>query len=408
MNQSEIKKICPVTGLEIIESTRWKNLKLSENYVISFRKIGEHVVDVHGHGHVHDFDAIRYHNFLDKFVEDQHIVMPFVEMRNYEDLDGLMPTRQTMLNQKNYFIENKDRRIGFVAYNASNTIAMIMMSGQRQYKRINMILKAENSYNDAIVSALKILDDYLPHKPFKISKKTYRIKSDEIDKVALYSGRFLWEENDSFDLENSEFDPKNPLYPIIENLAIVREELLDLERDVETKTDALEMEKQQTEKIVESLQSGIFIIDPIKDRITDANPAACKLLSSDKEHLIGKKFSDFLVDDYQDLLEGSKECKIRTVEGEVIPVLRSKVKVILNQKEYFLENYVDISVAKEQEEKLKKSLAHTKQLNKLTFNREKRIIEMKSEVNELLFELGREAKYKSVISRNKDAKHVEE
>jgi hypothetical protein len=67
-----------------------------------------------------------------------------------------------------------------------------------------------------------------------------------------------------------------------------------------------------------------------------------------------------------------------------------------------LENFVDISEAKEHEEKLKKSLAHTKQLNNLTFNREKRIIEMKKEVNDLLIEMGKEPKYKSVIEIDKD------
>lgn len=43
------------------------------------------------------------------------------------------------------------------------------------------------------------------------------------------------------------------------------------------------------------------------------------------------------------------------------------------------------------------------QMNNLTFNREKRIIEMKMEVNNLLKELKRPPKYKSVLSQQRKA-----
>jgi PAS domain-containing protein len=375
----------------------WKNLKLSENYVISYRKIGDHIVDVHGFGNMTNFDADRFQNFLDKFIEVQSIQLPYVEMRNFEDLNGVLPSKRTLLTQKTYFIENKEKRIGFVAYNASSAIGMILMSGQRQYKKINVTLSVQADYKAAVRKALEILGEYTPYRNKKSKLKNFKISSEDIEKVALSCGSFLWEENDLFDLDTLNLDASHPLYPIVENFAIVREELIHLENESFKKTEALKSEKLQTEKIVESLQSGIIIVDPVEDRIVDINRAACEILNGSKEKIIGRFFHNFIDDPSK-----NKDGYLITFDQEKIPVLRSSVKVRLNNKNYLLENFVDISEAKEHEEKLKKTLAHTKQLNNLTFNREKRIIEMKKEVNALLIELGRAPKYRSVIEVKKD------
>lgn len=405
MNKITESRICSITGLEIVESNRWKNLKLSEHYVITFRKIGNNIVDVHGYGNLIDFDAERFQNFLENFIQDQGVMLPFVEMRNFEDLHGVLPSKRTLLAQKTHFIENKDKRIGFVAYNTSKAIAMVLKSGLRQYKRINVDIGVVADYKQAVEKALQMLKDYKPYKKVESRNKKYKISANEIEEVALSCGRFLWEENDLFDMDTLNLSSDHPLFPIVENLAIVREELIHLENESYKKSKALETEKLQTEKIVESLQSGIIIVDAVKDMIVDINPAACKLLCGEKELIIGKPFSHFLMNqkkymEYHLSREQSSDSYLVTLNNEVVPVNRSSVNISLNNKQYNLENFVDISEAKEHEEKLKKSLAHTKQLNNLTFNREKRIIEMKREVNDLLIELGREPRYQSVIKDN--------
>ncbi|MCH4887674.1 PAS domain-containing protein [Acidaminobacter sp. JC074] len=397
------KKICPVTQLDIIESPRWKNLKISDNYLVSFRKIGNHIVDVHTYGRIVDFDAERYQHFLDKFLEDQSIEFPYVEMRNYEDLTGILPTKVNIRIQKDYFIENKEKHIGFIAYNANRGMDLILKSGKRQYSQYNVDVGTEADYKSAVLRAVSILKNYSPYKKFIKKKKYHKISSHDIEEIAISCGEFLWEDNDMFDFGKLNIDAEHPLYPIVENFAIIREELIHLENESFNKSKALESEKLQTEKIVESLQSGIIIVDPRKDQVVDVNPAACAMLGGRKEEIIGKPFSRFLAEeeDYNEAYN-SRDSYLLSLQEVSVPVLRSSVKVRLNNKQYLLENFVDISEAKEHEEKLKKSLAHTKQLNNLTFNREKRIIEMKKEVNALLIEAGKEPKYKSVIKLDKD------
>ena len=58
--------------------------------------------------------------------------------------------------------------------------------------------------------------------------------------------------------------------------------------------------------------------------------------------------------------------------------------------------HTDITARKHAEDNLKKNLEETSRLNTLMIGREQRVIEMKKEINSLLKEMGREARYGSV------------
>lgn len=146
---------------------------------------------MHGYGNILDFDAERFQNFLDNFIEDQGITLPYIEMRNYEDVQGILPTKKTIMAQKDYFIENKDNRIGFVANNTTKAISMLFMSGVRQYKSVNVVLSVELDYNRGIKKALDILKEYTPYKKVGTRNKKYKISSKEIEEVALSCGQFF-------------------------------------------------------------------------------------------------------------------------------------------------------------------------------------------------------------------------
>lgn len=406
MNQRK-NKICKVTGLEIIEPSKWHNIKLTDKYIISFRKIGNQIVDVHGNGRVNDFDSERFSRLIDRFVEEENVSLPFVEIRNYEDLSGLLPPRDTIHHQKKMFIEKKDERVGFIAYNANPSMKYLLQSGKRQYDKINFSISYELDYSSAVKKALEFLDSHKYPSFQNDKKRVHRISQSDIEYVSMLSGKFIWDEDDIFDLDSYKIAPDHPLYSIIQNLYIAREEVLNLEAESVKQSQDLAREKNQTSKIVEALQSGILIVDIKRDEIIDINPAACLLLKGSKEQLIGKVFDEFIKDKtfskYKHMaIKGTAECEIIDLKGQAIPVLRSQVVIELNGKNYRLENFVDMSDAKAHEERLEKSLAHTKQLNNLTFNREKRIIEMKEEVNQLLEELGRPPRYNSVIKIKED------
>lgn len=210
MSNKQIIKTCSVTGLEIIEKDEWQNLQLNKNYLISFRKIGDHVVDVHGHGNFSEFNALKYQSLLDRFVESMDVKLPFVEMRNYEDISGIIPSRETLQIQKDYSIENADRRVGFITYNCSKALDLILISAKRQYKNIPVSVKAVSNYKEAIEEALDILFSKEDLSQELGRKRSHRIYQKDLQWLTEFSGRMLWEDDFLYEIDDVKIEKKIP------------------------------------------------------------------------------------------------------------------------------------------------------------------------------------------------------
>jgi len=385
--------ICPVTRLEIVESSRWQDLHLNKRYTISIRKIGKQIIDVHGRGLMSEFSADKFHKMLAAFIEDQDIEFPFVEMRCYRDVRGMMASKKTIIRQKDLLIEEADKRIGFLTYEAPSTMSYLLKSGKRRYENVSVSVGAYGDYETAVRRALEILDQPR-YEYYKHHQKDRQVKLQHQDLEALiaFSGQFLWEDDISNKVD-VDFGSDHPLYPLLENLLLVKETILNVEDDVIKKSKALAQEQIQMAKIVEALETSVIILDPGTGGIVSVNPAGRALLKGDQNSLEGHKYSDFMVGE---ISEADNKWMIRDLNGETIPVLRKRVKIQLNHEDYILENLVDIQETQKYEDQLKLALEETEKINIFAINREKRIIEMKKEVNALLKDLGQAIKYSSV------------
>lgn len=386
--------VCPVSRLKITESPKWQDVQLNKQYKVNFRKIGNHIVDARGDGSKSEFDAEKYHKLLLHFIDDQGIEMPYVEMRNYRDVKGMLASKDNIIKQKDYLIDEANDRIGFIAYEAPTTMAYLLKSGRRRYEKAEVVVDACSSYEAATKKALAILEDKSKFRYDKKNDKDPYIKllKEDLEALINYSGQFLWEE----DLHKSaemEIGKYHALYPVVENLMLVKETLINVEGKAVEKSKELAQEQIQMTKIVEALETGVVIVHPKTSSIIDVNPAACKILKGDKKSLIGLNYASFLK---EKIGEQDNKWLLMNRDKNLVPVLRKQVEIVLNHDKYALENIVDIEESQKYEDKLKKALDETEKLNVFTFNREKRIIEMKKEVNQLLNALGKENKYKSV------------
>ncbi len=386
-------KICPVSKYEIIESDKWKKIKVSDKYIVSFKKIGNNIISVHGEGNIQNYDSEEYIKLLEGFIEDQSIEKPYVELRTYEDLVGLIPSKKTLIKQKEYFIKNDHNYAAFIIYNATTLMKMIIKSAKRQYKDYNLRMEICNDYSDAIMKAKEVLNSSSKNKT-KEKKKVYKISNADIDNVVLYSGRCLWDSKDNLEYFQQKQNETSPLYPIVENLTIVREELLNLEDELSLKTQDLNSVKIQAEMVVNSLNLPILIVDSNTDEIIKLNEAACNILEDTKENITHRKFNDFISYNLNETQNKTiQKVDLYTKAGNIVAVERSSIKINYNNKPCIIEQLVSVSNTKMNEEKE----AFPKQLSGIDFEREKRIIEMKKEVNELLGRLNEKAKYNSVI-----------
>lgn len=112
--------------------------------------------------------------------------------------------------------------------------------------------------------------------------------------------------------------------------------------------------------MLESIQTGILLIDAENCTITDVNPVAAAMLGCNRNDLIGKPCTG-------SICGGNKEnCKIRSTgkivdnqenslmhtDGRLVPVLKTAAKIVIEGHNYIIESYVDISERKQYEQRL--------------------------------------------------------
>lgn len=116
--------------------------------------------------------------------------------------------------------------------------------------------------------------------------------------------------------------------------------------------------------IMESVQTGIIIIDPVEHKIVDVNTIAAHMIGAPKDRIIGAECHKFLcpaekgqcpITDLRQNINHAERVLI-TDTGARCPVINNVTTVMLRGKEYLLESFVDISGRKQMEEQLNASL----------------------------------------------------
>lgn len=138
----------------------------------------------------------------------------------------------------------------------------------------------------------------------------------------------------------------------------------------------IKQSRERLNLIFNSVQAGILIIDKNEFIITDANQAAVEMIGTSREKLIGSvcykhifsnedwecpaKNENFLKDSFEHLLV--------TNEGKKIPIMKTVLPLEIDDKEYFLESFIDISKLKEAEcekQHLEKQLRQAQKLESI-------------------------------------------
>jgi len=136
-----------------------------------------------------------------------------------------------------------------------------------------------------------------------------------------------------------------------------------LENEIETTKESLEEKERYLKTIVDSVQSGVVIIDAETCMILDANAVASTLIGIPVEDLVGSLCSSHFCS------EGTGECpatdpaqvsdrfeaEVTDRNGTRIPVIKSLAGISISGRKCLLESFIDISRRKEAEEAVRES-----------------------------------------------------
>lgn len=168
--------------------------------------------------------------------------------------------------------------------------------------------------------------------------------------------------------------------------------------------DALKASEKRVQTILNSINTGVIIIDPENRTIVDVNPVAAQMIGLPREKIIGQICHQFIcpkavndcpvIDNDQEI--DNAERVLVTAAGKEVPILKTVTSVDIGGKTHLLESFIDITERKEAEEELQQHLQDLQKFERLAIGREERMIDLKTEINDLLKEMGQQAKYKIV------------
>jgi PAS domain S-box-containing protein len=113
--------------------------------------------------------------------------------------------------------------------------------------------------------------------------------------------------------------------------------------------------------ILNSVLTGVVIIDPEKHQIVDANPVALRLIGLPREQVVGAECHRFIcpaekekcpITDLGQTVDNSERVLI-TATGQQRAVLKTVVRIVIGGREHLLESFVDISQRKRAEEQVR-------------------------------------------------------
>lgn len=129
---------------------------------------------------------------------------------------------------------------------------------------------------------------------------------------------------------------------------------------------SLEQKLRQDEKhyriLLDTIQTGVLIIDEQSYLITDCNASALKILQVNREEIVGLPCEDLFClnkEDYykkENLDRENFESILHLKEKDIfIPVIKSIKRITIDRHPYLLESFIDINQQKETEKALRKS-----------------------------------------------------
>ncbi len=150
---------CPVTGLSIVQKSHWRDIRVSDDFIVSYHIIGDRILHATLGGHFGKVDINKVRSLRDQVIKES--VEPGVKIVEINDLKKItygarFPGRKTGID---YFEQDADRCLGFIAFNASRKMRMLIRVA-RIIRKAPYPFEIRNDYENAVKRALQVIQHY--------------------------------------------------------------------------------------------------------------------------------------------------------------------------------------------------------------------------------------------------------
>jgi PAS domain S-box-containing protein len=172
--------------------------------------------------------------------------------------------------------------------------------------------------------------------------------------------------------------------------------------------EAIRESQERFNTILKTTNQGFWLVDNNTIAL-DVNDAMCEILDRTKEEIIGRKIYDFLDEENREKVRKQErvrseskrslyEVSLLRSDGKRVPCLVNASPLLDGDggKIGSFGMFTDIAERKHMEEELRRNVDELERFSKLAFGREKKMIQLKQEINELWGQRGQGEKYKIV------------
>ncbi|MFH1652830.1 MAG: PAS domain S-box protein [Pseudomonadota bacterium] len=168
---------------------------------------------------------------------------------------------------------------------------------------------------------------------------------------------------------------------------------------------ALKESEHKFRTIFECAQDGILVADGESNKLIMANNQICEMLGYSQSEILKLQVKDihpekdfpYVAERFRRQISGeikiATDMPIKRKNGTVFYAEISAVPLEIDDKKCLMGTFRDMTERKATETRLKEEKERLEKINEVMLDREKRVLEVKREVNSLLEELGRKPKY---------------
>ncbi len=133
----------------------------------------------------------------------------------------------------------------------------------------------------------------------------------------------------------------------------------NMEQTIALRTNDFVKNTREVKRILDSIHTGVIIVNKYSGMITDANFLAVYTVGISKEQFIGKKIEDYFffhhAGKFSNKIVDRQEGLLRRNNGTLIPIIRTQAEVSLGGTDFIIESFIDISERKKMEDALQKA-----------------------------------------------------